>query len=74
MDKLVKYQGSRQYKKSANILTFSERRQLVIYFCNWCIENGVSKGSFNLLSYLQMNHLIKETEGKNFIKEMKENE
>lgn len=72
MDKLIKYQGNRQYKKSAKFLTFSEKKQLVKYFCMWCIENGISKGNFNLLSYLQINHLIKETEAKIFIKEMKE--
>lgn len=74
MDKLVRYQESRQYKISCKFLTFSEKKQLVKYFCMWCIENGINKGNFNLLSYLQINHLIKETEVKNFIKEMKGNE
>lgn len=74
MDKLIKYQGSRQYKISCKFLTFSEKKELVKYFCMWCIENGISKGNFNLLSYLQINHLIKETEVKNFIKEMKKDE
>ena len=74
VDKLIKYQGSRQYKKSAKFLTFSEKKELVKYFCMWCIENGISKGNFNLLGYLQINHLIKETEAKFFIKEMKKNE
>ena len=70
MDKLVRYQGNRQYKISCKFLTLSEKKQLVKYFCMWCIENGITEGNFNLLSYLQINNLIKETEVKNFIKEM----
>lgn len=50
-----------------NILSFTKKKELLQLFKSWCEFHNINKGLFNLLGYLQINHLIDEEKAIEFI-------